>query len=105
MPVITMVANDVPSAVDINKDSGTSTMGSKYTNVGTITNPPPIPNNPARKPANAPTSKQRRIKVNIIGLLIYKNGVSCILSENIFCLPNNAVNLLHEMRKILVDCP
>ncbi len=65
-----MVENDVPSAVDIIYSGGTPAMGSRKTKLGTMINPPPMPNKPAKKPTNTPKKRQLNKIVILFSFLI-----------------------------------
>ena len=95
--VTTMVAKDVPSAVDMSNESGTPTIGSKYTIIGTITIPPPIPKIPDKKPATQPASKQKKKKVNILILYIYAAHVWMVWN-NVACEKRKQVSYRRMLR-------
>lgn len=85
-----MDANDVDNAIGITSSGLTPTLGNKYTNAGTITKPPPIPNKPARKPATQPSIKQN---INVLMIIttylreqIHPNQVALIVHLNNYAL-------------------
>ena len=52
-----MVAKDVATAICVSTEGEKFRLSKVMTKTGTITRPPPMPNNPASRPAKAPTNK------------------------------------------------